>query len=171
MNTPFPQLVFGDNFDVAPSASNWTTYSVSSNKDWGYNSTDKCMEANGYGGDVASNDWLITKAITLNSTVESPYLTFKTWTKYTDNGNANPLKVYISTNYSGSGDPTSATWTPVPAILPAAHSQVWTSSGQIDMTAYLGQTFYIAFQYVSSGTASSAASNWKLDEFAVKATF
>jgi hypothetical protein len=171
MNTPFPQSVFEDNFDNAPSAANWITYSISGNKDWTYNTADKCMEVNAFGGDVASNDWLITKAITLNTDVESPYVTFKTWTRYTDNGTTTPMRVFISTDYSGSGDPTAATWVQLPAIFPAYHSQVWTSSGQVDLTAYIGQTFRIALQYVSSGTASNSSSQWKMDEFAVKATF
>jgi hypothetical protein len=170
-NAPVGQLVFGDNFDSAPSTANWTIHSVASTKDWTYISADKCMEANGFSGDVASNDWMITKAITLNATAENPYLAFRTWTRYTDTGLANPLKVFISTNYSGSGDPTPATWTELPATFPAAHSQVWTSSGQIDLTAYLGQTFYIGFQYQSSGTASSSSSQWRLDNVEVKATF
>jgi len=170
-NTPFPQTVFGDNFDAAPSTSNWTIFSVAGNEDWAHNSTDQCMEANAFGADVASNDWLITKAISLTSAMETPYLTFKTWTKYTDGGNANPVKVFISTDYSGVGDPTPATWVQLPATFPAAHSQAWTSSGQVDLTAYIGQTFRIAFQYVSSGNGSNSSSQWKLDEFAVKATY
>jgi hypothetical protein len=168
-NAPVPQNVFADNFDSAP-GSNWTIYSVASSLNWSHNSSEQCMEANGYGADVASNDWLITKAINLTG-VEDPFLTFKTWTQYTDGGNANPLKVFISTDYAGSGDPTGATWTQLPATLPAAHSQTWTSSGQIDLTTYIGQTVYIGFQYVSSGTASNSSSKWRMDEFAVKATF
>lgn len=170
-NAPVAQLIFGDNFDAAPAASKWSIYSVASNKDWAHNSTDKCMEANGYGGDVASNDWLITQAITLDAGITDPFLSFRSWTRYTDGGIQYPMKAFISTDYPGVGDPTPSTWTELPANLPAAHSQVWTSSGQIDLTAYIGQTIYIGFQYRSSGTSSNSSSQWKLDNVEVKATF
>lgn len=169
-NTPFPQNIFFDSFDTAPTADKWTIYSVASNKNWAHNSTDKSMNINGFGGDVASEDWLITKAINLVATAQTPVLTFKSWTRYTDVANPFPMKAYISTNYSGSGDPTSATWTELSATLPIAHSQAWTSSGNIDLSAYLGQTFFIGFKYVSSGTGSSSTSEWKVDDVTVKAT-
>lgn len=165
----FPQNIFADNFNTAPTA-DWTIYSVASNLNWGHNSSESCMEMNGYGADVASNDWLITKAINLTG-VTDPFLSFKTWTQYTDGGTAIPMKVFISTDYAGSGDPTSSTWTQLTATFPAAHSQVWTSSGQVDLSSYIGQTVYIGFQYTSSGTASNSSSKWRMDEFAVKATF
>jgi hypothetical protein len=171
-NIPVPQMVFSDYFDNAPSSSNWTIYSVASNKDWTYISSEKCMEANGFGGDVASNDWLISRAISLSSGATDPSLAFRTWTRYTDTGTPQPLKVFISTDYSGSGDPSlpSVTWTELPATFPAAHSQAWTSSGLIDLSAYINQTFYIAFQYTSSGTGSNSSSQWRLDNVEVKAT-
>ncbi len=170
-DAPVAQLVFGDNFDSAPSSADWTIYSVASNENWEYNATDECMEVNGYNADVASNDWLISKAISLGSEATEPFLAFRTWTRYTDTGIAFPVKVFISTDYSGTGDPTSSTWTELTATFPAAHSQVWTSSGQIDMSAYVGQTFYVGFQYLTSGTASSSSSQWKLDNVELKATF
>jgi hypothetical protein len=123
------------------------------------------MVANGYQGDVPSEDWLISPGIDLTN-VTSPVLTFKTWTKYTDNGLANPLEVFISTDYSGSGNPSGATWTPLPATLPAANSSTWTSSGDVDLSAYQ-QKVYIGFRYRSSGTSSSTASKWEVDTFTV----
>lgn len=124
------------------------------------------MAASGYGGDVASDDWLISPAIDLTAAT-SPVLTFRSWTKYTDSGNPNPMKVKISTNYAGSGDPSLATWTDLSAIWSPANSEAWTGSGDIDLTSYIGSTVYIAFQYVSSGTGSGTTSNWEVDEVKV----
>jgi hypothetical protein len=143
----------------------WVVYSIASNKDWYWDATYTCMVANGYQGDVPSEDWLISPGIDLTN-VTSPVLTFKTWTKYTDNGLANPLEVFISTDYSGSGNPSGATWTPLPATLPAANSSTWTSSGDVDLSAYQ-QKVYIGFRYRSSGTSSSTASKWEVDTFTV----
>jgi hypothetical protein len=170
-NAPVPQILFGDNFGSPPSTSNWSIYSVASNKDWGHNDSEGCMEANGYNGDVPSNDWLITKGISLNNGIEDPTLSFRTWTRYTDSGIAFPLKVFVSTDYPGVGDPTASTWVELPATFPAAHSQVWTSSGPIDLTTYIGQTIYVGFQYLSSGTGSNSSSQWRLDNVELKATF
>lgn len=146
---------------------NWITYSISSNKNWTYDATYQCMYITGYGADAPSNDWLISPPINLNN-VTNPILTFKTWTKYTDNGTAEPLTVYISTNYSGSGNPTQATWTKLNATLSPTNSQTWTSSGNIDLSNYVNNTVYIGFKYISSGTTSGSTSNWKVDEFKVR---
>jgi len=167
-DAPMAQNIFADNFDSAP-GSNWTIFSVASNKDWAHNSTEKCMEVNGHSADVASDDWLITKAINLTGAVD-PFLSFKTWTQYTDTGTPTPMKAFISTDYAGSGNPLGATWTALAATFPVPHSQSWTSSGQIDLSAYIGQTVYIALQYTSSGNGNANTSKWKMDDFAVKAT-
>jgi hypothetical protein len=123
------------------------------------------MVGNGYLGDVPSEDWLISPALNLAGVSQS-ILTFKTWTQFTDSGIANPMEVFISTNYSGSGDPSAATWTPLACTLPAANSKVWTSSGEIDLSMY-NQKVYIGYKYRSSGTTASTASKWEVDTFKV----
>lgn len=163
-NAPGPVNLVNELFDASPTG--WLIYSVASNKDWYWSSSYTCMAASGYGGDVASDDWLISPAIDLTAAT-SPVLTFRSWTKYTDSGNPNPMKVKISTNYAGSGDPSLATWTDLSAIWSPANSEAWTGSGDIDLTSYIGSTVYIAFQYVSSGTGSGTTSNWEVDEVKV----
>jgi len=157
-----PQNVpFIETFDSL--STNWKLYSVASNKNWLFSAADKAMSANGYGGDVASDDWLITPPVKL-SNFSNYNLSFTSWTKYIDNGLAQPMEVLISTNYKGSGNPTVATWTALSGTLPVANSQVWTPSGAINLNTYSGQTVFVAFRYRSSGTTSSTASNWKVDE-------
>lgn len=160
---PVETTIYEQNFDAAPP--DWVVWSVKSNKNWEWDSQYKCMIANGYQGDVASEDWLVSPAIDLTGVTQT-ILTFKTWTKYTDSGLANPLEVYISTNYSGSGDPSGATWTVLPCTLPAANSATWTSSGEVDLSMY-NQPVFIAYKYRSSGTTSSTASKWEVDTFKV----
>lgn len=164
-NAPIPQILFEDYFNQSP-GNQWIIYSVNSNKDWTYNSIDKCMEINGYQGNAPSNDWLIFSINLQNIT--NPTLQFKTWTKYTDVNIAKPLKVLISTDYPGIGNPEDFTWDELTANLPYPHSQTWTSSGLVDLSSYVGRTIYIGFQYRSSGTGSNSSSYWKLDDIIVK---
>ncbi|MCX7862859.1 MAG: DUF5689 domain-containing protein [Bacteroidales bacterium] len=162
-----PNNIIYETFTTAPS--NWVTYSVSSNKNWVHDATYQCMSVNGYGGDAPSHDWLISPAINLTNT-NSPVLTFRTWTRYTDNGTTKPLTVWISEDYPGTGNPTQANWTEITNVtLSPTNSQSWTNSGDIDLSAYIGKTIRIGFKYVSSGTGSNAASHWEVDEFKVKA--
>lgn len=155
--------IIEENFDTDPP--NWVKFSVASNKDWAWSSSFTCMAINGYGADVPSDDWLVSPPVNLSGVLD-PILSFRCWTKYTDNGFANPVTVYISTNYSGSGNPTAANWTPLSCTLPAANSAAWVSSGDIDLSAYQS-TVYIGFHYKCSGVTSNSASSWEVDAFKV----
>jgi hypothetical protein len=154
-------IIYQNNFDVSPP--DWVIFTPASNKPWTWDGSYLEMVANGYGGNVACDTWLISPGIDLTN-VTNPVLTFNTWTKYTDSGLANPLEVKISTNYAGSGDPSVATWSALQCDLPAANSAAWLSSGDIDLSAF-HQTIYVAFHYRSSGVSSSSASKWEVDAF------
>lgn len=167
-NAPIQQNLIYETFSTAPTG--WTIFSAASSKNWAFDATYTCMAISGYGADVASDDYLISPAINLTG-VANPLLSFRTWTKYTDAGYAQPVSVMISSNYSGSGDPTAATWTNLTAALSPSNSQAWTGSGDIDLSTYVGQTVYVAFRYRSSGTGSGTTSNWEVDEFKVKGVF
>lgn len=150
--------ILNEKFSVCP-PSGWLTYSVTSNKNWtcgsGYESI------NAYGGDVASNDWLISPAINLDA-YENERLTFSSWTRYADTFYP-AVKLKYSTNYSGSGNPTSAIWTELSATWPAENSQVWGTSGNIDISTINGSVVYFAFHYTSSGTGAGTSSLWEID--------
>jgi len=158
--------IYQTGFETSPT--DWVTYAVSGNN-FTYDGSYKVMVGNGYQGTAPSNCYLISPALNLTGYTD-PVLTFKTWTKYTDSGLANPFEALISTNYSGSGDPTLATWTPLTCNIPAANSASWTSSGNVSLNAYVGHTVYIGFHYRSSGTSSSSASKWEVDTFKVVGT-
>ena len=156
-------IPYTQDFNTCP-PSGWLIYSVASDRDWtcGYGN----MSVNGYGGDVASDDWLISPAFDFEQT-DLETLTFETWTRYTDSGEPWPqISVMYSTDYNGSGDPTTATWTELTdAIFSPEDSQQWTSSGEVDVSNVSGTQVYFAFRYVSSGTGSSSSSSWRMDNF------
>ncbi len=77
------------------------------------------------------------------------------------------LSVNISTDYSGSGNPTSATWTTLDAQFDTHTGSgfgSWTNSGNIDLSDYDG-TIYIAFQYESD---SDNLGRWEINDIMIK---
>ncbi len=164
-------LPYFEDFDPCPAAG-WAAYSVASNRNWGcdFYQNNYSMLVTGYGGDVASNDWLISPAFNLDLTSRE-ILTFRTRARYTDAGTPWPqLSAMYSTNYSGSGDPTLATWTDLSGVVFSPEgSGAWTDSGELDISGINGANVYFAFQYVSSGTGSGQATTWQVDDFSLYA--
>ena len=156
-----PTTILLEDFASCP-VSEWTIFSVTSNEDW--TCGDGYLEANAYGGDVASNDWFISSSIDFN-TYENEILTFQSYTQYTDDTHPK-LSVKYSKDYTGSGDPSSYTWNNLTYTAPAENSLVWTNSGSIDISSIV-DTAYIAFQYTSSGTGSNTSSLWRLDDIKI----
>lgn len=146
---------------------NWVKYSVTGAQVWSLDTTfgnpGSCAKMSGFATtNVANEDWLISPAIDL-TTKTSASLSFDSATKFA----GDPIQALISTNYTGSGNPTTATWTAVTGTLsPSTGSYVWTGSGAIDITAIgAGHKIYVAFKYTSSNTA---AATWEIDNVKVK---
>ena len=166
-NSIAPTNLISENFSSCI-PSDWVAYSVASNKNWACVSNAQ-VEVNGYGADVASEDWLISKKLDA-SAFKNLVLSFKVKTRYTDTNYPNTLTVYYSTNYTGTGNPNTATWSKLTYTVPAANSNVFASSGNIDLTALEGKQFYISFKYVSTGTGSNSAALWGIDDVLVVGT-
>ncbi len=158
-NNP-PSIILNEDFSSCP-ASGWASYSVSGSEDWEC-SASGYLYANAYGGTGASDDWFISPSINMN-TYDDAYLTFKSRTKYNDLYYP-PVEVKYSTDYSGSGDPTVATWSDLSATWSAEDSETWTSSGEIDLSSISGANVYIAFRYTSSGNSSGTCAQWEIDD-------
>lgn len=149
----------------------WTQYSVTGAQTWacttfGHQASDPTASApngvqiNGYsGGNVANEDWFISPAFNL-SAYNYPLLQF--WSRTAFNGPA--LKLRVSTNYSGTGAPSAATWTDLNAQFPAVGSDIWTQSALLNLSAYKNATVYVAFVYTST---TSAAARWTLDDISL----
>ena len=88
------------------------------------------------------------------------------------------LKVLISSNYTGSGNPWAAgvTWTDItsqatlsPGSTTSNFPSSYTGSGNINLSSYSG-TIYIAFRYEGAdptGTATDRTSAWEIDNVKV----
>ncbi len=141
----------------------FTGYSTSGAEVWActtFGQSGNGIQMNGFAGTAQNNeDWVISPALNLSSTTV-PVLTFYSRTKF-----AGPsLKLYVSTNYSGTGDPAAATWTEINGKFPSTHSDAWTLSSGINLSAFKQTGVYIAFVYTST---TAGASRWTIDNINV----
>lgn len=132
---------------------------------WYYNATYKQMAAGAYKNSVnyATEAWLISPAIDLSSKT-SANLTFEHAGKQFGAPVSN-LTLQVSTVYT-TGEIIASEWTAVsiPNHL-SGESNVFKSSGTIDLSSYVGQNnVRIAFKYTSTSTN---AGNWYLKNVAV----
>ena len=124
-------------------------------------STDLGLQMSGFSGSAITNeDWLISPKYNLTNTT-TPLLSFFTQTRFKGEG----LKLMISTNYSGTGNPGAASWTEINGSFPAAESDVWTKSENISLGNFKQASVYIAFVYKSN---TVDAPRWLLDDFLVE---
>lgn len=110
-----------------------------------------------------NEDWLISPSFDL-SVMTYPMLSF--WSRTAFAGNTLQLK--ISTNYTGTGPVSAATWTNIDGKFPVIQSDTWTKSDNIDLSNYKGIKVYIAFVYTSPNATPSSGARWTLDDFAVR---
>lgn len=145
----------------------FTGYSVSGDQVWGWGNFDGgCAVMSGFvtPSSYANEDWLISPAISLAGQT-GVTMNFREAINYITS--INDLKVFISTNYDGTSNPsTNGTWTELTGFTRAAGNN-WTfvNSGDVSLAAYEGQTVRIAFKYISSASASST---WEISRVEVK---
>ncbi len=122
------------------------------------------------GDGVAADDWLISPSFNFN-VLEQETLSFQNAFGFSDQ--IRGLRVKVSTDYDGGGDSTSvasATWTDVSDQVTFSDGNFnFVGSGDVDLSAaeFQSESTYIAFQYVSSGTASGQAKDWQIDNVAL----
>lgn len=120
-------------------------------------------------GQASVITWMIAPQIDL-STATNPFVSFESADGY-DNGAT--LKLYISTDYTGTSTPWSATWTELPYNRPPVTTSgysLFVSSGKVDLSAYNGSTIYIAWVYTGqdpTGTSNDDTTTWEVDNILV----
>jgi len=141
----------------------WLQYSVTGAQTWEcttFGQQGNGVQINGFAnGNNANADWLISPKLDL-SAFTIPLMKVNYRTKYAGNG----LKIMVSTNYSGAGDPTAATWAEL-ATLASDNADAWKLLENLDLKNYKSANTYIAFVYTSTTTS---AARWTLDNFEVK---
>ena len=137
-------------------------YSVTGAQKWEYSDQFSCAVMTGYDGSrFANEDWMISTALDFTGK-SGVTLDFRHCIGYGYTTVWDDLTVLVSTDYTGEGNPSSATWTPVSFTAPAYNS-FWTwTNGDADISAYDGEsTVYIAFKYVCNTTN---AATWEVDD-------
>ena len=141
----------------------WTPYNVSGDQEWYQSSYGERTFAkmSGYdNGSHANEDWLISPGMDI-ANFQSVTFNFTTATKY--DGPA--LQLFYSTDYDGSGNPNDFTWNEI--TDQAAWSDGnwnWVESGDVSLTDYLADGFYLAFKYTSTDEHSAT---WEVDDILV----
>lgn len=142
--------------------SGWTNYALKGSRTWQFKYFSD--EDNTYAQATAYNDsspemdiWLVSPRINLT---EPEVLSFRTATAFNVHDG---FTAWISTDFEC--DPTTATWIPLNATLanPNSASNAWVESGDIDLSALVGQKIAIGFHYVGSGP-SGQTSTYRVDD-------
>lgn len=109
-----------------------------------------------------SENWLITPQIDLTEASNAILTYYDEFDDTYAETDQDQFLVLISIDYSGSGDPTLATWTQIHSGITEYYD--WNLQ-EIDLTDYLGQTVYIAFQYIPyfDGTDYISGTDWYID--------
>ncbi len=151
------------NEDFASSQGDFTMNNVSMDKSlsyvWKYNSDYKCMAASAYNKKAyAAESWLISPAINLSNATTAT-LTFDHAAKYQNGDWEEEFQLMVAKNPSETLDATEWTNLTIPT-MPTKGSWTFVSSGEIDLSDYVGEeNVRIAFRYVST---TSAADTWEV---------
>ncbi|MGV8048773.1 MAG: DUF5689 domain-containing protein [Anaerolineaceae bacterium] len=143
----------------------FTEYSVLGDQKWFGDTYDGgCVTMTGYVAPnyFANEDWLISPVISLagKTGVE---LMFREAVNFVNN--MDDVKVLISTDYSGSGDPSEASWTELSGFTRSAgNSWTFANTSQISLANWEGDDIRIAFKYIST---TSKAGTWEISRVVV----
>jgi len=156
--------------DFTDNITGFNTYNVLGDQEWGWLSYDNgCASISGYSGEFYENkNWLISPSIDL-SDKNNVFLTIREacnhLTTYDD------IQVLVSEDYDGLSDPSGqGTWNVLTGFTrPSGSDWDFVSSGDIDLTAYVGfESFYVAFKYTSTSTE---ATSWEIGNIILKEKF
>lgn len=142
----------------------WTNIATKGSRLWIY----KEFDGNVYAQSTAFNDsspemesWLVTPGIVIDAPKVLTFDSAKAF--WTHDG----LSVWISTDFIC--DPTLATWLPLSATLANQNTpdHEWVPSGDIDLSAWQGETVFIGFKYVGSNDLGQTTS-FRIDNVVVE---
>jgi len=164
----FTDKRFGPFFDedFTSSLGSFSKFNVSGTEVWHNEFYDGGCAVLGKGGTLMNGDdedWLISPAINLSEHAAAEFK-FRHAVNFWVSGVE--LKVLISENFTGTGNPNAATWTELTYNTPSA-GQSWTfyTAPAIDISAYAGKpSVHIAFKYKRP---TSAKTVWEVSYMSV----
>ena len=143
---------------------NWTITNDNRRSDSPYSA-----RMNGFTSEPQDNrTWLISPAIQTIAVPQDEFLVLKFESRSFFADGTPLLRVFASTNYDRSGNPTDAafTWTELPASFPN-ETGVWQNTGEVNLTSFAGaENISFAIIYESSSESNGAA-EWMVDNFEV----
>ncbi len=167
--------IFYEDFEDSESLDLMTGYSVTGDDQiWYYASysSNNFAKMSGYESSVSTTfdneDWLISASAIDLSEYSSAVLSFMTM-KSAFSSLETSLYLKVSTDYDGSSSPTNFVWTDLTnqaSWSTGGYNEV--ESGDVDLSAYVGQSIYIAFQYIS--TTAEGSDTWEVDDIAITGT-
>ncbi|MCD0472153.1 T9SS-dependent choice-of-anchor J family protein [Flavobacterium sp. JAS] len=144
--------------NVAGTVNKWAYTTVARN----VNSGTGAVLMNGFSESGASKDWLVSPRLRLNNFTQLPLLSF-----YSRKFYAGPeLKLMVSVDYDGKGNPENATWTAINGSFPTT-TGTYVQSQYIDLSAYKTDHTYVAWVYETTASGTNNAAEWSLDDIAI----
>ena len=169
--------IFRENFDSGEFGRT-APVNVYSNKNWSIESSEDGSGAyarmSGYGGDEASEDWLILDPINLDN-YEGEVLLFETAFDY--DGPSMMLKYSDEYDPEYDTDPYSVLWNDIPECRYPDDEFCWSppkDSGlsfelsQVNLSDISGENISIAFVYISDGTRGGDGRLWAVDNISIE---
>lgn len=145
-------------YNEAGPLNKWTHTTVARN----VNSGTGAVLVNGFSDSGASKDWLISPKLRLDSFTDLPLLSFYSRQFY----DGPSLKLMVSTDYDGTSNPNTATWTVIDGKFPNTTGS-YAQSQYINLSAYKTNHTYLAWVYETTAGGSGNAAEWSFDDFAV----
>jgi hypothetical protein len=164
VNPPSTTLPYSQAFDA--DLGDCTNFTVAGTNPWEH--SNGSASANGFGGENPEEHWLVLPAIDFDS-YSGETMNFTNYARYGTIDANNYLKLFYSSDYTGLGDPSAATWTELSFNKPAdgaveTTTEVETASGDIDLSGITGTEVYLAFKYYSTDSPTG----WRVDDISIQ---
>lgn len=141
---------------------------------WANNATYGWKASGYYKTNHTSESWLVSPSFNFKNAT-APYMCFDHVYKYLATGDAaefnQRLGVFVSTDYAG--DVSTCTWTQIELgaeVLPTNQDWTFVSSGNLDLTPFIGGKCWIGFRYTSSNDVDgyTASATWEVKNLLIR---
>ncbi len=169
---PCPSVIFLQDFETTSgsgviSLANWTNFATAGSKNWtSTGTTNKNARFSAFSTTTqqpSNIGWLITPGIDLDS-YSNEFLTYRRNLGFVTG--TIKLEILYSTDYAGSGDPSSATWNLLLDDVPLA-TTTFTDASPISLNSITGSSVYFAFRYTGGYSPVANTTQYNLDNIKI----